>query len=296
MRSVVKCRGETEMWRKTTLQVLVLLMIVSTSVRVSAQNEDKKWSDVAEFSYVVAAGNARSATLGFSNKATWEWEKTLLELKLGAIRAESTVYTRRVTSAGPPPVVVRDSDTRLTAENFYLGFQLNRNISNRFFGSISAGWKRNRFSGVENQYSGAAGIGTTWLDKPDHEFRTDYAVTYTSQEDVVPGPEGTRTFAGARLTWSYKKQLTGNTAFGNDLVVDENLKDTEDFRADMINSLQVAMSKNLALKVSLKWLFDNQPSLVTAGDPDGYLAPGETAQVILEKLDTIFTVSLVVNF
>ena len=64
----------------------------------------------------------------------------------------------------------------------------------------------------------------------------------------------------------------------------------------MVNSLQVAMSSNLALKVSLQWLYDNMPSFTEATDPGGLLAPGQVALVELEKLDTIFTLSLVVNF
>jgi len=114
-----------------------------------------------------------------------------------------------------------------------------------------------------------------------------------TQEDLLGE---TATFAGARLSWLYSNQLTGNTAYTNELVVDQNLDDTQDFRADMVNSLQVAMSSNLALKVSLQWLYDNMPSLTEASDPDGLLTPGQIALVELEKLDTIFTVSLVVNF
>ena len=74
------------------------------------------------------------------------------------------------------------------------------------------------------------------------------------------------------------------------LVVDENLNDTEDLRADWTNSLTVAMSERLALKTSLQVLFDNQPSLtaVPLGDSE-VLTP-------LDKVDSIFTVALVVNF
>ncbi len=279
---------------RTALSCLPLLLLL-TPPDAGAQ-EAKIWKDVAEFSYVVTGGNASSATLGFANKLTWDRGNTAYELKLGAIRAESTTFERIVTAAGPPPVVDRVSDTRLTAESYRLGLTLNREISARMFLYGSGGWKRNRFSGIENQYSAAGGVGTTWIDEEGHSFKTEYAATWTRQEDVTPGPAGIRSFAGARLTWSYSRRLSGSATYTNDLAVDENLKDTADLRADMVNSLQVAMSRSLALKVSFQLLFDNQPALVAAADPDALLPAGESALVELRMLDTIFTVSLVVNF
>jgi hypothetical protein len=49
------------------------------------------------------------------------------------------------------------------------------------------------------------------------------------------------------------------------------------------------MSKKLALKVTLQWLYDNQPAA---------LAISPTGEVLAEAddLDTVFTASLVINF
>jgi len=282
--------------RKSACLLILPLLLQLPAGNREVEAQEKVWKDVAEFSYVVTGGNAVSATLGFTNKLTWDLGSTALELTVGALRAESTTLERVVTSAGPPPVVSEVSDTRLTAESYRAGLALDRDLSEKMFLYAAAGWKRNRFSGIENQFSAAGGIGSTWIDEDHHSFKTEYAATWTSQEDVVPGPEGTRSFAGARLTWSYLIQLSESTTYTNDLAVDENLKDTADLRADMVNSLQVAMSRSLALKVSLQLLFDNQPALTAATDPDNLLGAGESVLIELEKLDTIFTVSVVVNF
>jgi hypothetical protein len=260
---------------------------------VPTAGQESGWSNTAEFSYVVAAGNAKTATMGFSDKLIRSWERTAFEFRLSGIRAESTTLIRRVSAAGTPPTVVTDEETRLTAEKYSVGARVNRKISDAFFYYAGADWKRNRFAGIDNQYIAAGGVGNAWISREGLEFRTEYAATYTSQEDLLGE---TATFAGARLSWLYSNQLTGNTAYTNELVLDQNLDETQDFRADMINSLQVAMSSNLALKVSLQWLYDNMPSFTEASDPDGLLTPGQIALVELEKLDTIFTVSLVVNF
>ncbi len=65
----------------------------------------------------------------------------------------------------------------------------------------------------------------------------------------------------------------------------------------MTNWLTVTMSARLALKVSLQWLYDHEPSFESITDPTDLLPPsGPTASARLDDLDTIFTASLVANF
>ncbi len=278
------------------LTAVVLTTLVLVAVPRDAAAQEPGWKNTAEISYVVAAGNASIATLGFGDKLIRRWEKSQFEFRVSGIRAESVIYTRTVSAAGPPPVVDTDSETNVTAENYAVATRFNRTISEHFFWYGGAGWKRNRFAGIKNLYAAAAGLGNTWIDREDARFRTEYAATFTRQEDLEGGPDAARSFAGARLSWNYERQLTANTRYSNDLELDENLKDTQDFRADMLHALQVSMSSNLALKVSLQLLFDNQPASVKAADPLSLLPAGEVALVGLKKLDTVFTVSLVVDF
>ena len=58
------------------------------------------------------------------------------------------------------------------------------------------------------------------------------------------------------------RKLTGNTTLTNVTIADENLNETADFRLDSLTALAVAMNARLALKVSLQFLFDNQPSFI----------------------------------
>lgn len=275
------------------LTVSLLFFVPSIARPVSAQ-EETGWEDVAEINYVVAAGNARAATLGFANGLTRRWAVTQFELKFSGVRASSSTITHRVTSAGPPPVVVTDEVRALTAERYTVSSRVNRKLSEYFFWYAGADWRRNRFAGIRNRYTAAGGFGNTWVDQPGKRFRTEYAATFTRQEDLGDAP--VRSFGGARLSWKLERTLTNNTTFRNELEFNQNLKDFKDYLADMTNSLQVAMSEKLATKLSLQWVFDSQPATAAASDPDGYLGPGEQALVELEKLDTVFTVSLVVNF
>ena len=66
----------------------------------------------------------------------------------------------------------------------------------------------------------------------------------------------------------------------------------------MINEVQVAMNGRLALKVSLRVLFDNEPAFE---ELDLFDSPDQSNQVGTvdaqkDSTDTVFTASLVVNF
>ena len=140
-----------------------------------ATAQERGWTNTAEFSHIVAAGNAKTATMGLSDKLVRNWERAAFELRLSGIRAESTTFTRRVTAAGTPPSVVTDEETRLTAEKYGVGARINRKISEAFFYYGGVDWKRNRFAGIDNQYTVAAGVGNTWSDREELKFRTEYA-------------------------------------------------------------------------------------------------------------------------
>ena len=81
------------------------------------------------------------------------------------------------------------------------------------------------------------------------------------------------------------------------LVADENLSDTEDFRADLTNGVAVSINSRLALKVSWQLLFDNLPSevgiplMAVSGD-----STGETVFVELDGVDNLLTFALVASF
>ena len=71
--------------------------------------------------------------------------------------------------------------------------------------------------------------------------------------------------------------------------------------SDMISSIRVDINSLLALRVSLRWLFNNLPALqdidVFVEDLDGNLFGFPiVVQEPKEKLDTIFSTSLVIKF
>jgi putative salt-induced outer membrane protein YdiY len=281
--------------RRIVTGLVLALSGVSIGVAADPPARPDRWTDAAEFSFVATAGNSETSTFGFKNTLARAWEKSSFELKAGGVRGESTTKVRAVHPV--IPVIEETATTELTAENYFLNGRYDRKITDRFFWYAGAGWDRNRFAGIQNRYSGVGGVGNIWKDEDRVKFRTDYALSYTKQENVVEVAGADDSFLGVRVSSKFLHKLGAVTTYGNDLVMDENLDETSDFRADMTNWVTVSMSARLALKVSLQWLYDNEPSFESIDDPGNLLPPpGVKANAQLDDLDTVFTASLVANF
>ena len=259
-----------------------------------AQDDEKElgWMDVAELTFVLTAGNASSSTFGLKNTLSHVWDNAVFTLNAGGIRTQASTFTRTATGTLANPTINKVENSDVTAENYFLRSRYDRNVSDAVYLFGGAGWERNTFAGFDNRYSVVAGTGRTWFDSDSRRFKTDVGLTYTSQDDITPDPAIDDSFLGLRGSWDYFKQLSATTAFDSQLILDENLNQTDDFRGDFTNSLSVAMSEGLALKTSLQLLFDNLPSLIAVpldGGPDNVLTP-------LDKVDSIFTVAIVANF
>jgi putative salt-induced outer membrane protein YdiY len=262
-----------------------------------AQDErEPGWYDTAELSFVGTDGNSESTTLGFANKLERLWTDASLVFSASALRAESTAFSRYAVGTPDDFRLVEDSVSNLTAENYDLGLRYDRDISETFFWYTGAQWTRNQFAGFDSRFVAAAGVGNTWWDRDAGHFRTDYALTYTTQDDLVSNAAVADSFLGAQLGWDFARKF-GNATYTNLLKVDLNADETEDLRADMIHALAVSMTERLALKVSLHWLYDNLPALagVALLDANG-LPTGTSVLRQLDELDQVLTVALVVSF
>jgi putative salt-induced outer membrane protein YdiY len=265
---------------------LVLGVLLSHGSAARAADAPEGWTDKAEFSFVGTEGNAKSTSLGFKNTLARSWGDSGVTFRAGGIRVETTTFTR--TASGG---VVTETETKATtAESYFLNGRYDRKIGGRWFWFAGAGWDRNEPAGIENRYVVEGGVGNVWYDTDDVKFKTSYGLTYTEQEDVSGLDDN---FAGARFAWDYSNKFGANTTYTNVLVLDENLDETSDWRADMSNGLAVAMSERLALKAGLQLLYDNQPAVELVPDA---LAPATPVPFELDELDTILTISLVVDF
>ncbi len=283
---------------KVAIASMLLLFFLSITPTLLAEDEGPKlgWADVAELSFVNTSGNSEATTISLRNTLTHQWENALFTLDFGALRAESETISGFAVGTGQDNFQLIDtSESEPTAEAYHLRGRYDRDITEKRFWYTSLGWDRNRFAGIANRYIAALGLGNTFYESDARHFRIDYAATFTSQEDFAT--RQTDEFAGLRFSWDYFRTLSETTTYSNLLIIDQNLDETDDLRADMVNALSVAMSERLALKLSLQLLFDNLPSFrgVPLINAQGLLT-GSDVLVELDELDTILNVALVVNF
>lgn len=279
----------------TPASALVAGLTLLTPALGEAQDGPYAWTNATELSFVSTGGNASSSTLGLKAALTGTGNANTFKLEVGGVRGETTFRTLTATGTTGSFTVNETTDSELTAENYFARGRYDRSFGS-VFGFGGAGWDRNTFAGVQNRYAFVAGLGTTWTESETARFKTDVGATYTIQKDVDPAPGADDAFGGIRFSIDAMRQLSETTNFTSALVVDENLEDTDDLRADWTNSLAVSLSDRLALKTSLQLLFDNQPSLLavplfdTGGSPTGddVLSPGD-------KTDRILTLTLVIT-
>ena len=272
----------------TLLPTLLLVLLGPSGIK--AQEEETGWKDVAELTFVLTSGNATSSSLGFKNTADYTWPNAAFQLSAGGVRTRSGTVTRTATGSPSNFTVSETTDTKTTAESYFLKGRLDRNLSEALFAFGGAGWDRNTFAGVNNRYAFVGGAGRAWFAEDTRRLKTDLGLTYTIQDDVVKNPEVDDSFLGIRASYDYLRKLTDNTEFTSVLVADQNLNETSDLRTDWTNSLAVAMSDRLALKTSYQLLYDKTPALVAVPLGDGEVL------VPLGKVDGVFTVAIVASF
>ena len=267
--------------------------VLSLDTPLQAQEDGWVVTDKAELSFILTAGNASTNTLGLRNTLKGERGRSVLTFEGGAIRTASTLRTRVANGTIDNFQVTETTETETTAESFFARGRYDFSISERALWFAGTGWQRNTFAGIDSRVTSVTGFGSQWFDTDPFKFRTDIGGTYTIQDNVAAGP--TDRFGGLRFAWDLLRQMTSNSTFESKLIVDENLQDTEDLRADFLNSVTVSMSERLALKTSLQFLFDNQPSFVDVPLFTGGTPTGQTVLAELDKLDSVFTVALVIS-
>jgi hypothetical protein len=185
--------------------------------------------------------------------------------------------------------------SQLTAENYFARGRYDRNFASAFAFS-GLGWDRNTFAGIHNRYSAVVGLGRTWVEGETGRFKTDLGVTYTIQKDVDPAPSADDAFTGVRFSIDATRRISASADYASVLIVDENLEDTDDLRADWINSVTVSVSEGLAFKTSIQFLYDKEPSLLSVPLVDGLGVPtGTTVPHPGDKVDNILTLTLVIR-
>lgn len=276
-----------------------LLFVAQLALPACATTQDETgayaWENSTELSFVSTGGNSSTSTLGLKSALIATGGRNVFKIELGGIRGETHLRTLTATGTATDFTVNETTVSQLTAESYFVRGRYDRAIASGYVFS-GAGWDRNTFAGVHNRYALVVGLGKTWVESETSRFKTDLAPTYTIQKDVDPAADADEGFGGVRLSMDVMRQFSASAEFSSTLVVDENVEDTEDLRADWINSLTVSLAERLAFKTSFQLLFDNQPALLSVMLLDaGGVATGTDVLTPGDKVDNILTLTLVIS-
>ena len=289
---------------RTALLLAVGCLLVAPAATLAQDEAEKdEWghSNVTDLSLVITDGNSSTETFGFKNRFRYNWDRARYTFRIDAVRSNT---------ADDPIAVLREgSDTEydvltfdktLDVENYYVENRYDRSIAERLFWNVGLTWDRNKDAGILSRWIAFAGIGNIWWDRDDLKFNTTYGLSYTSREEEDGDPTKDDTFPGFRFNWEYLNQWGKVTTFESGWTFNYNFSNSTDWNSDMTNSIRVDINSRLALRVSLRWLYNNLPALQDIDlffrDENGNLIGLPTdVQEPKEKLDTIFSTSLVVK-
>ena len=259
--------------------------------------EDAAWDYSAELSLLFTSGNSTVRTFGLGGTARREWAGGEISFRAGGLRTESGTTRRIAVGTEEDFTVTSDADPKPTAENYFLRGEYERSFSDHVHLTTGAGWERNTFAGFESRLSLVGGIGNLWVETETTRLKSDYGITFTAQNDVVDDPDKSSGFGGVRVSTDFRRRLTPTASLESVLILDENLTDAADLRADFATSLAVDINSSLAVKTGLRLVWDNVPALTRAPleQPAG-TPTGTTVLVPRHKLDSTLTIALVANF
>jgi len=326
--------------KRKVMALCLLALLGADAARAWAQEAEKGkddkekklgWTNSTDFSLVVTTGNSTAQTLGLVDRLRYAWPDARFSFDASGVHTNKSddryflVEPGQEFAVGAQPsssstTLIKPEPTTDVA-TFLVSSRYDKNITPQVFWNAGLSWDHNKDAGIRSRYVAFAGIGNTWADNKRRHFATTYGLSYTDRTEEKPDPEKEPRFAGARLDWDYTEHLGKSTTLDSDFITNIDLADTADFSINTTNGVTVSMNGHLSLKVSLQWLFENQPALETDLDvvafvelvnPDGIpssgderfrtLATGGTKLVLgkadarKDKLNTIFRTSLVITF
>jgi putative salt-induced outer membrane protein YdiY len=287
---------------RAVICVVSVPLLLAPAVNAQAQSKPVGWTTTANLSGVFAGGNSGGSSFGLKARTERNWLRTQFFLEGGGVRQDSLDVSRFAVGT-PGAFSVTETSTRTKkAENYFADIGIMRRVTERLFYELGGDYKRDLFSGIEQLWTGRAGVGYFWTDRSSQDLKVGLFATYNHQKERVRDPAKKDNFAGARFNTEYTAKFGDNkqSQFQSKLNADEDLQVTDDWRLDWDNTLQVAMTRRLALQVGGKWAYRNLPALQQI--PLFSSAPGAGAQTNasvnapLKKSDVWLTVSLVLNW
>jgi putative salt-induced outer membrane protein len=247
--------------KKTAVALPAVLFLVLFSVHKSPAEEGPAGEPVklrVEFSFVTTSGNTETQTASGKLSLKKEWVVNRLFLEGSLLQAESGD---------------RETANRMAASSRY-----ERVLTERLFGTVEAGYFRDKFSGYDFRVFAGPGAGYDFIRTERHRLKGLVAVLYYYDE-FSDDERGFDDYPGARASAKYEWDVLENLKFSQTVDLSVSLEDTERSFIDSVTSAEVKIKGPFSLGVSYIVNYQNEPPA-----PD------------IEETDTTLLTSLMIDF
>lgn len=214
------------------VRVILLLLFLVVSSRTNAQEptaaaaaeSDEGWSGTAALGYLATSGNTQSSSLNSGFGIAYAIGRWIHGVELKAIHATE--------------------DEETTAEAYTVGWKSEFNLTARdyLFGRIN--WRKDRFSGYDQQLSESLGYGRRIIDTGVHFLNAEIGAG-ARQSDLTDGTSESDLILRAGL--SYRWQFTETAAFTQEVATEAGEENTY---LESITALKATIIGDLALVAS----------------------------------------------
>jgi putative salt-induced outer membrane protein len=206
--------------------IIGLLLVVTplSAAEEGEEEEESPWSGGLTLGYLATSGNTDSSNLNAGIRISYTLDLWQHEATAAAIQSSESDVT--------------------TAEAYDFGWKSARNMTDHDFVFGRLDWRKDRFSGYDQQFSQALGYGRRLIDSAAHKLNAELGIG-ARQSDLADGTEVSESIVSGRLTYNW--QISETAKFGQAVVVESGSSNTfsesvTDLSAKLINGFALVAS------------------------------------------------------
>lgn len=210
--------------------VCVLATLILSAPALAEDEAESPWAGKVTLGYLATSGNTNSSNLNSAFSVGYTKGQWVHGFDASAIFAASEDATT--------------GEDVTTAEAYEAGWKSQRNFGehNYLFGQVD--WRKDRFSGYDQQLAEVIGYGRRLIDREKHKLNVELGAG-ARQSDLADGTREDETIVRGAL--DYQWQISENSAFKQAFAVESGSENTY---TESITSLSANLVGNLALVAS----------------------------------------------
>tara|TARA_Y100000768_G_scaffold388408_1_gene384143 strand:+ start:17665 stop:18414 length:750 start_codon:yes stop_codon:yes gene_type:complete len=226
-------------------QVLIMLGLFTL---ISAQAEEKKFSNESSLSIVETGGNAVSEAYNLATDTSY---------KPGG--RDYRFYGNYTLSYADDPKV-QGIEKEETARNWIVGAEVTQDLSKKLGLIVGQNVEGNEFTGFERRENSDIGLKYQFSKTDDLKASFEMGYRYTFEKRTTSDDDGDDEFYfnKANIVGKIDQKLTETTRYSFMLQYLPNFTESEDYQINFEPALTVKMSTIFSLKVSYRGQYDNQ--------------------------------------